>query len=77
MKLPSHCKSIEEVRNVINLIDEEVIALLGKRYRYVKEVTRFKEPSKESVIARERFEFVIKSRRKMAVKKGLDRKDIS
>ncbi len=72
MKLPSHCKSIEEIRKAIDTIDKEVIDLLGKRYSYVKEVIRFKEPTEESIKARERFDSVIASRRKMAKEAGLD-----
>ena len=72
MKLPSHCKSIEEIRKAIDTIDKEVINLLGKRYSYVKEVVRFKEPTEESIIARERFDSVIASRRRMAAEAGLD-----
>ncbi len=72
MKLPSHFKSIEEIRKAIDTIDKEIIELLGKRYGYVKEVIRFKEPNEKSIVAKERFDSVIESRREMAVKEGLD-----
>ena len=72
MKLPSHCKSIEEIRDAIDLIDREIIALLGERYRYVKEVVRFKEPTEESIVAKDRFDSVIESRRKFAIMEELD-----
>lgn len=64
--------SIDEIREAIDTIDQEVIRLLGARYKYVKEVVRFKEPNEESIIARERFNSVIASRRKMAEKEGID-----
>jgi isochorismate pyruvate lyase len=72
MKLPGDCMSIDEIREAIDTIDQEVIRLLGARYKYVKEVVRFKEPNEESIIARERFNSVIASRRKMAEKEGID-----
>lgn len=72
MNMPSDCKSIEEVREAIDKLDQKIIALLGERYRYVKEVIRFKEPTETSIVARERFDSVIESRREMAKKEGLD-----
>jgi isochorismate pyruvate lyase len=72
MKLPSHCKSIEEVRKAIDTIDENIISLLGKRYEYVKEIIRFKEPTEESILAKDRFDAVIETRREFALKEGLD-----
>ena len=72
MKLASECTSIEEVREAIDKIDEQIIALLGKRYVYVKEIVRFKEPTEESIIARNRFDNVISSRRALAKENGLD-----
>ena len=72
MKPAAQCESIEEVRKCIDDIDESIIKLLGERFRYVKEVVRFKEPSRESIIAKERLESVITSRRKMASENGLN-----
>jgi len=72
MKLPLQCKSIEEIRKVIDLIDQEVISLLGERYKYVKEIIKFKEPTEESIVAKDRFNTVIATRREQAIKAGLD-----
>ena len=72
MKLPGDCNSIDEIRNAIDRIDDEVISLLGRRYGYVKEIIRFKEPTQESIVAKERFDAVIASRREMAKKAGLN-----
>jgi isochorismate pyruvate lyase len=72
MKLPDKCKSIEEIRGVIDNIDREIIDLLGRRYAYVKEIIRFKEPTEESIVARERFDAVLSSRRELAEEAGLD-----
>ena len=72
MKLPADCCTIDEIRDAIDSIDKEVINLLGKRYQYVKEIIRFKKPTKESVVAQERFNSVITSRRLLAEEAGLD-----
>jgi isochorismate pyruvate lyase len=72
MKQPGKCESIEEIRGMIDNIDREIIELLGKRYGYVKEIIRFKEPTEESIVARERFDEVLSSRRRLAEKAGLD-----
>ena len=72
MKSADRCTSIEEVRHAIDAIDQELIQLLGKRFQYVKEIIKFKEPTEESIVAKNRFESVIQSRREMALKNGLD-----
>lgn len=72
MRHPEKCENIEEVRLAIDTIDKEIIQLLGKRFQYVKEVIRFKEPTEESVVAQERFNSVISSRRKLAKDAGLN-----
>lgn len=72
MKLASECTSIEEVREAIDKLDEQIITLLGERYKYVKEIVRFKEPTEESIIARNRFDSVISTRRSLAQENGLD-----
>jgi isochorismate pyruvate lyase len=72
MKSANRCTTIEEVRSAIDAIDHELIQLLGKRFQYVKEVIKFKEPTEEGIVAKERFESVIQSRRKLALKYGLD-----
>jgi isochorismate pyruvate lyase len=72
MKSANRCTTIEEVRSAIDAIDHELIQLLDKRFQYVKEVIKFKEPTEEGIVAKERFESVIQSRRKLALKYGLD-----
>ncbi len=72
MKSADRCTSIEEVRSAIDTIDEELIQLLGKRFQYVKEIVKFKEPTEESIVARKRFESVIQSRRALALENGID-----
>jgi isochorismate pyruvate lyase len=72
MKSAESCKSIEEVREGIDTIDSEIIALLGKRYEFVKAVVRFKERTETSIISKQRLDLVITSRREMSLKYGLD-----
>lgn len=72
MKSPANCENISEIRDAIDRIDKEIIRLLGERYSYVREVVRFKEPTEESIVAKDRFEAVISSRKKLAEESGLD-----
>lgn len=72
MKLATECTSIEEVREAIDHLDEQIISLLGERFTYVKEVVRFKKPTEESIVAQSRFDSVISTRRALAEKHGLD-----
>lgn len=71
MKSADSCKSIEEVRKAIDEIDQELIALLGRRFEFVKAVVRFKERNEASVISKQRFDSVISTRRDMAIKNEL------
>jgi isochorismate pyruvate lyase len=72
MKSADRCTTIEEVRSAIDTIDHELIQLLGKRFQYVKEIIKFKEPTEEGIVAKERYESVIRTRRELALKNGLD-----
>jgi isochorismate pyruvate lyase len=72
LKKPNECSSINDVRNEIDRIDEEIIRLLGERYLYVKEVVKYKLPDKESITAQERYNNVINERKRLAEMHGLD-----
>ena len=72
MKQAADCTSIEEVREAIDNLDKQIIALIGERFTYVKEIVRFKEPTEESIVAKNRFDSVISSRRSLAEEHGLD-----
>ncbi|MBN1599101.1 MAG: chorismate mutase [Bacteroidales bacterium] len=72
MKPADKCTSIEEVRTAIDMLDKEIISLIRQRFDYVKEVVRFKKPDKESIIAQNRFDEVIESRRTLALEFGLN-----
>ena len=71
-KSPSECSSKEEIRHQIDLIDKEIIALFGLRFKYVNEIVKYKNDV-ESVIAQDRKNHVIKARGEWAVEHGLDK----
>jgi isochorismate pyruvate lyase len=66
------CSNIEDIRQAIDELDAEIISLLGRRFQYVKEIVRFKAKNEESIVASERQEAVIRSRRDLAIENGLD-----
>jgi isochorismate pyruvate lyase len=72
MKDISDCNNIEDIREAIDELDREIIKLLGRRFQYVKEIVKFKDKNEQSIVARERKEAVISSRRKLAIENGLD-----
>lgn len=72
MKSPQECQNINEVRECIDTIDSQIIELLAKRFDYVKAIVPFKAKTTDAIIAKERKEQVIKSRRNLAEKYGLD-----
>ena len=72
MKLPEKCENITEIRDAIDSIDKEIIELIGRRFNYVKEIVKFKDKDKDSIIAKDRYNEVIQNRRSLAVKNGLN-----
>lgn len=72
MKSPQECKSIHEVRECIDAIDSQIIELLADRFEYVKAVVPFKDKTADGIIAKERKEQVLRDRRALAEKHGLD-----
>jgi chorismate mutase len=71
-KSPSECNCKEEIRQQIDLIDKEIIALFGLRFKYVSEIVKYKTDA-ESVIAQDRKNHVIKARGEWAEEHGLDK----
>lgn len=69
---PGECKSLESVRDQIDLIDQKIIEAIALRFEYVKEVVKYKNPNPESIIAPARYESVIANRRLLAIEYGLD-----
>jgi isochorismate pyruvate lyase len=70
MKKPQDCKTITEVRNGIDIIDKQLIELIGKRYEYIKEIVRFKT-NQADVEAKPRYDEVLKIRRQWAIEQNL------
>lgn len=72
MKSPQECKTIHEVRECIDTIDTQIIELLATRFEYVKAVVPFKDKTADAIIAKERKEQVLRDRRALAEKHGLN-----
>ncbi len=70
MKPPEECVSIEDVRLGIDTLDREVIALIGRRARYVEAAACFKS-GESSVRAPERRKAMLEARRRWAEEEGL------
>jgi isochorismate pyruvate lyase len=71
MQTPQACKSIEEIRKEIDRIDQHIIALIGERFEYVKEIVNFKSNA-DDVKAKARYNEVFENRRMWATAHGLD-----
>lgn len=67
---PEHCANMEEIRAEIDLLDKNIIAMLGKRFDYVKAAATFKT-SETSVRAPARFDSMLQQRRGWALATGL------
>jgi isochorismate pyruvate lyase len=67
---PEVCRGLEDIRSEIDYLDRAVIALLGKRFKYVLAASKFKT-SEASVRASERFEAMLAQRRTWAEAEGL------
>lgn len=67
---PEDCSSMEDIRTEIDKMDREIIAILGKRFEYVKAAAKFKT-SQTSVRAPERFNSMLAQRRVWASSEGL------
>lgn len=69
---PQDCDSISKIRDALDVIDGEILKLLGQRQDFVKEIVKFKSSDEEGIIARERKELVLKQRQEWAEEYGLD-----
>ena len=65
------CKNLNEVRNNIDTIDEQIVKLIAKRSEYVSQAANFKK-TKEEVRAPERFEMIIEKMRRLAKDNNLN-----
>ena len=62
MKPPEECASIEDVRVAIDALDREIVALIGRRARYVEAAAHLKT-GESSVRAPERRRMMLADRR--------------
>ena len=72
MKAPKECTNIDEVRDGIDQIDNQILKLLSERFDYVKEVIKYKPRNEAVVKAIDRYNAVLEKRRQQAIEKGLD-----
>lgn len=72
MVQPNECTSLDEVRKQIDKIDEQIMALFGERFLFVKEVTKYKKPDTDSIIAHERRAKVLQKIRRLAQQHNLN-----
>lgn len=71
-KKAEECKSKDEIRQQIDLIDFDLVKLFAKRTEYVKEIVKYKDKNPDAIIAMERKMHVIKERGNWAKEFGLD-----
>ncbi|MBD1879152.1 isochorismate lyase [Coleofasciculus sp. FACHB-T130] len=71
MKQTKDCSNIEEIRQEIDKIDRQIIAVFGKRFEYVKAAAKFKT-DETSVKAPERVKSMLQQRRLWAEEQGLN-----
>ncbi len=68
---PDACSGMEDIRSEIDRLDQAVISLLGKRFKYVIAAAKFKTSS-GAVRASERFKAMLAKRREWAEAEGLN-----
>lgn len=68
--LPGDCNGLEDVRQALDTIDREIVALLGMRLGYVREAARFK-PDAGAIPAPERVEAMLSDRESWSDAEGL------
>lgn len=64
------CKTLNDVRHEIDKIDEELVKLIAKRSKYVKQAAKFKE-SVEEIKTDERIDDVLNHVRHLAATLGI------
>jgi isochorismate pyruvate lyase len=71
MKILHECNCIEDVRQGIDEIDNEIIGLIGKRLAFIHEIIKYKNNA-EDVYAKTRYQAVINKQREIAVRHHLN-----
>jgi isochorismate pyruvate lyase len=67
---PENCSGMDDIRIEIDNMDRDIIAILGKRFDYVKAAAKYKT-SETSVRAPDRFKAMLEQRRVWASSEGL------
>ena len=65
------CDSLEELREEVDKIDQQIVELIAKRNAYIKQAAKFKT-SIEDVKSPERIEQVMQNARKKAIELGVN-----
>lgn len=68
---PDNCRDLAEVRERIDVIDEDIVSLIARRSRLVKQAASFKKNAGE-VAAPNRVEQIVQRVRAMAAQKGME-----
>jgi isochorismate pyruvate lyase len=68
---PADCRTMTEVRHGVDRLDEEILALLGERFRYMDAAARIK-PNREAVRDEARKAEVIANVRRLSREAGVD-----
>ena len=68
---PADCRTMAEVRHGVDRLDEEIVDLLGERFRYMDAAARIK-PNREAVRDEARKAEVIANVRRLAPGAGVD-----
>jgi isochorismate pyruvate lyase len=71
MKPPDRCENLDEIREGMDALDHQIIALIAQRVAYVRAAAKFKS-SADAVAAPERVQAVLTTRRAWAEQAGLD-----
>jgi isochorismate pyruvate lyase len=64
------CQSLEEARNEIDKVDQEIVKLIAQRNAYIKQIAHFKT-SIEEIKSDERINHVVSKVREQAISLGL------
>jgi isochorismate pyruvate lyase len=64
------CDTLEEAREEIDKVDEQIVGLIAKRNAYIKQLAHFKD-SVDEIKAEERIAAVISRAREQAISLGL------
>ncbi|MDQ7045925.1 MAG: chorismate mutase [Sulfurimonas sp.] len=60
------CKTLEEVRNEVDLVDEKIVELIAQRSHYIRQAASFKN-SIDEVKAEDRIDYIMQRLRHKAI----------